>query len=94
MSDSAILAAIAKLGDDLRSEITEMRTGLMARMDRLQSRIDQLGQETFVNYAAGEGVSRRIDNTRAEARELRDQISGLLRQVRMLRDRLDGIEGP
>ena len=78
----------------LRTEVGELRTGLMGRMDRLQARIDQLGQEVFVNYAAGEGISRRIDHTRSETADIRDQISGLVRQVRMLRDRMDGLEGP
>ena len=86
MSDEPVLAAIAKLGVDLRGEIVTSRTEIMARIDRMQ--------ECFVNYAAGEGIGRRVDNTREEQRELREQISGLVRQVRMLRDRLDALEGP
>ena len=54
---------------------------MMARMDRLQARIDQLGDEWFVSYAAGEGLGRRIDNARSETTDIRDQISGLVRQV-------------
>ena len=94
MSDEPVLAAIAKLGVDLRGEIVTSRTEIMARIDRMQARVDQLAQECFVNYAAGEGIGRRVDNTRQEQRELREQISGLVRQVRMLRDRLDALEGP
>jgi len=94
MSEDPILAAIAKLGTDLRGEIITSRTTLMARMDRLQARIDQLGDEWFVAYAQHEGVSRRVDNARQEQGDLRDQISGLVRQVRALRDRLDALEGP
>jgi hypothetical protein len=45
-----------------------------------------------VNYTQGEAVHRRIDNTRGEQRDLAEQISGLVRQVRMLRDRVDQIE--
>jgi predicted nuclease with TOPRIM domain len=94
MSDNPILEAIAALGADLRGEIIKTRTEIMARMDRHQGRIDQLAQECFVNYAQGEAVHRRIDNTRAEQTDIRDQLSGLLRQVRALRDRIDGLEGP
>jgi len=47
-----------------------------------------------VAYAQHEGVSRRVDNARQEQGDLRDQISGLVRQVRALRDRLDALEGP
>jgi hypothetical protein len=82
MSEDPILAAIA-----------ELRAAMMARMDRLQARIDQLGDEWFVAYAAGEGLGRRIDNARSETTDIRDQTSGLVRQVRMLRHRLDGLEG-
>jgi hypothetical protein len=91
MSDEPILAAIAALGAKLSGDITELRTGLM---DRLQARIDQLGQEAFVAFAQHEGVRRHSDHTRAELRDTEDKISGLLRQVRMLRDRMDGLEGP
>jgi predicted nuclease with TOPRIM domain len=92
MSDNPILAAIAALGADLHSEIVKTRTDIMERIDRHQARIDQLAQECFVNYAQGEAVHRRIDNTRSEQRDLAEQISGLVRQVRMLRDRVDQIE--
>ena len=83
MSDERILAAIA-----------ELRGAMMARMDRLQVRIDQLGDEWFVAYAQHEGLGRRIEHVRSESTDIRDQISGLVRQVRALRDRLDGLEGP
>jgi predicted nuclease with TOPRIM domain len=79
------LAQIAAGQDKTRADIME-------RLDRLQGRIDQLAQECFVNYAQGEAVRRHGDNTRAESSDLADQISGLLRQVRALRDRVDEIE--
>jgi predicted nuclease with TOPRIM domain len=92
MSDDPILAAIAALGADLHGEIVKTRTDIMERIDRHQARIDQVAQECFVNYGQGEAVHRRIDNTRGEQRDLAEQISGLVRQVRMLRDRVDQIE--
>jgi predicted nucleic acid-binding Zn-ribbon protein len=94
MSDDPILAAIEAVGAKLSGEIAELRTGMMGRMDRLQARIDQLGDEWFVAYAQHEGLGRRIDNARSETTDIREQISGLVRQVRALRDRLDGLEGP
>ncbi len=83
---------IGKVVVDLRGEIVKTRTEIMDRIDRHQARIDQLAQECFVNYAQGEAVHRRIDNARGEQRDLAEQISGLVRQVRMLRDRVDQIE--
>jgi hypothetical protein len=88
------LTAIETGQTELRTEVGELRTGMMGRMDRLQARIDQLGQEAFVAFAQHEGVRRHSDHTRAELRDTEDKISGLLRQVRMLRDRMDGLEGP
>jgi hypothetical protein len=100
MSDAAILTQILGKLDamdrgqqQLSSDVTRFRTDLMARMDRLQGRIEQLAQEGFVNYAQGEGVRRHAEHTRAEQRDMAEQISGLVRQVRLLRDRLDAIEG-
>jgi chromosome segregation ATPase len=78
----------------LEAQALDTRTALMARMDRLQARIDQLGDEWFVAYAQHEGIDRKVDSSRTELRELRDQLSGLIRQVRSLRDRIDAIEGP
>ena len=100
MSD-AIAAALARietrLGEmrtDFLAELGSTRTVLMARMDRLQSRVDQVQQEAFLAFAQGETVRRHSENTRVRSHDLADQISHLVRQVRMLRDRLDGIEGP
>ena len=90
----AILTQILDRLTAIETGQTELRGDLTARMDRLQTRIDQLGDEWFVAYAQHEGLGRRIDNTRSEAAHMRDEVSGLLRQVRALRDRLDGLEGP
>ena len=35
--DDPVMAAIAKLGDDLRGEIVTSRTEVVARLDRLQA---------------------------------------------------------
>ena len=67
---------------------------LIARLDRPQGRIDQLQEECFIAFAQGETVRRHSDNTRAESHALAEEISGVLRQVRMLRTRIDQIEGP
>ncbi|HET6237328.1 MAG TPA: hypothetical protein VFE41_20565 [Acetobacteraceae bacterium] len=93
MSDDILTQILARL-TAIEAGQTDLRAAMMGRMDPLQARIDQLGDEWFVAYGAGEGLGRRIDNARSEATDIRDQISGLVRQVRMLRDRLDGLEGP
>jgi predicted nucleic acid-binding Zn-ribbon protein len=93
MSDDILVQILARL-TAIEAGQTELRAAMMARMDRLQTRIDQLGDEWFVAYAQHEGLGRRIDNARSETTDIRDQISGLMRQVRALRDRLDGLEGP
>jgi uncharacterized protein YceH (UPF0502 family) len=50
--------------------------------------------ECFLAFAQGEAVRRHSDNTRAESHDLATEVSSLMRQVRMLRARLDQIEGP
>jgi hypothetical protein len=76
----------------LEGSQTALRADLMERLDRLQTRFDQLHDECFVAFAQGETVRRHGDNTRAETRDLADQLSGLVRQVRMLRARIEQIE--
>jgi hypothetical protein len=93
MSDDILTQILARL-TAIEAGQADLRTGLMTRMDRLQVRIDQLGDEWFVAYAQHEGVRRHSEHTRAELRDTEDRISGLVRQVRALRDRLDGLEGP
>ena len=89
-----IETAQGSLRAELLGETISTRTVLMERMDRLQARMDQLHEECFTAFAQGETVRRHSDNTRAETHDLADQVSGLVRQVRMLRTRLDEIEGP
>jgi hypothetical protein len=64
MSDDPILAALARIEAGLgalrndmatRADLTDLRVNAMARLDRLQARIDQMQQEWFVAYAQGEG---------------------------------------
>jgi chromosome segregation ATPase len=90
----ALRADLTRFRADLMEEHVGTRTVLVERMDRLQTRIDQLHEECFTAFAQGETVRRHSDGTRAEARELVEQISGLVRQMRMLRSRIDNIEGP
>jgi len=78
---------------DFLEELGGTRGVLVARLDRLQARIDQLQEECFVAFAQGETVRRHSDNTRAETRGLAEEVSALVRQMRMLRTRIDGIEG-
>jgi hypothetical protein len=40
--DDPVMAAIAKLGDDLRGEIVTSRTEVVARLDRLQASLDAI----------------------------------------------------
>lgn len=87
-------AALAQTRIDFLEELGATRGVLIARLDRLQARIDQLQEECFVAFAQGETVRRISDNTRAESHDLAEQVSGLVRQVRMLPTRIDQIEGP
>jgi uncharacterized coiled-coil DUF342 family protein len=87
-------AAQGSLRTELLGESVSTRAALMERMDRLQARMDQLHEECFTAFAQGETVRRHSDNTRAETRDIAEQVSSLVRQVRMLRTRLDQIEGP
>ena len=89
-----IETAQGSLRTELLGETISTRAVLMERMDRFQARMDQLHEECFVAFAQGETVRRHSENTRTESRDLVEQVSGLVRQVRMLRTRLDQIEGP
>ena len=57
---------------------TQLRVDVMARIDRLQTHVDQMADAAFVTYAQGEGIA--------------TQISGLVRQVRRLTGRVDALE--
>jgi hypothetical protein len=43
--DDPVMAAIAKLGDDLRGDFTQLRADLMGRMDRLQVSLDAIHED-------------------------------------------------
>ena len=43
--DDPIIAAIAKLGDDLRGNLDDLRDDLMGRMDRLQASLDAIHED-------------------------------------------------
>jgi outer membrane murein-binding lipoprotein Lpp len=59
--------------------VTQLRVATMARIDRLQTHVDQMADAAFVTYAQGESIT--------------TQISGLVRQVRRLTARMDALEG-
>ena len=78
MSDDPILSAltrfeagqtalhgdVTKLRADFLEELVAARNVLMERMNRLQSRIDQLREECFLAFAQSETVRRHSENTR------------------------------
>lgn len=76
-----LLAQILARLSAIKDGQTKLRSDLMARMDRLQARIDQLGDEAFVTYAQY-----------LPPQGLQDQVSGLVRQMRRMRQRLDALE--
>jgi hypothetical protein len=64
---------------DVLAAITQLRVDVMARIDRLQTHVDQMADAAFVTYAQGEAIT--------------TQLSGLVRQVRRLTTRVDTLEG-
>jgi hypothetical protein len=65
MADEAVLKAIAELGSALRGEMAEMRTVVMARIDRQQDAIAEMRGE----------IMARIDRQQNSIESIRDDVA-------------------
>jgi chromosome segregation ATPase len=87
-STSRILAAIERLeqGQD------RMRVDLMARMDRLQHRMDQLDEHLTMGLGHADAAEKRAQSVTEDNRILREQLMSLTKLLRMLEARVNDLE--
>ena len=100
MSDDTgrILAAIEQLRAEMatRDDLTRMRTDLMARMDRLQSRMDNIDEHLTLGFGHTDQVDQRLRAaTQAvleDNRLLGERVTSLHKLIRMLEARVTQLE--
>ena len=90
MSDEQdpILAALARLEQGQN----RLRTDLMARMDRLQHRMDSLDEHMTMGLGHSDRVERRVQSVSEDNRLLGEQMMSLTKIVRSLEGRINGLE--
>jgi hypothetical protein len=81
MADEAVLKAIAELGSALRGEMAEMRTVVMARIDRQQNSIESIRDDVAVNF----GRADRAALVGEEVRAMATEMNAMQRQILRLR---------
>jgi hypothetical protein len=93
---AAILETVRGQIESVLAELASVRAEIMAPIDRLQDRLtaDQEGGIVTIGAAErAERIAKAIrDEMRAEIASLAEQIGALLRQNRILSNRLDQIE--
>lgn len=70
---------------------TSLRVDLMARMDRLSDQVTLIKDDQTVTMGASDSVRRMGDATREEVRALSDMVYTTVRQLRQLREVVDGL---
>jgi chromosome segregation ATPase len=78
--------------DGLRADLEQLRIGMMERMDRLQNAFSSMQQDITVNFAASDRADRMVRAATDETRALADQVSAMVRQIRVLTMRVDEID--
>jgi uncharacterized membrane protein YccC len=74
------------------AELTRVRTDVMARLDRHETKLDAIHDDVGVNMGAVEAVRRANENTRDQVNTLSEMVVSLHRDLRKLRTRVDGLE--
>jgi flagellar hook-associated protein FlgK len=99
MSDdptARILSALERLVQGqakLDSDVTRLRSDLMARMDRIQNAITAIRDDIAVNFGTADAVRRANDNTRDELRALVEQVNSMVRQINRLQTDVRTLKG-
>lgn len=89
MSESnPVLAALARL----EAGQTALRVDLMARMDRLQARMDSLDEHLTMGLGHADRVERRAQSVAEDNRLLGEQLMSLEKLLRQLEGRVNGLE--
>ena len=103
MTDEAIQAELAEIRHQLgrlvprvqesvRSEVTEARVAIMARIDHLSDAITAIREDIKVNFGASETVRRANEHTREELRDTQNMIADMRRQLLSMGERLAHLE--
>ena len=99
-ANTAVLAAIAALDAKFAARIeavgdrlTEVRTTLMERMDRLQTAIDATSHAVSVNLRADEQVRGKMHALTSDNTFMLEQVIELQQQILKLTARLEAVEG-
>lgn len=77
----------------LRSDVTLIRSDVMARMDRLQDSVTLIRDDIAVNYGSTSAVKLANDNTREELRALGDVVTAMHRQIQRLQTDVRELRG-
>jgi len=95
MSDDPILSALVRLESGLgrlETEQTRIRVDLMARIDRIQSRLDSLDEHLTLGLGHADRVERRAQSVAEDNRLLGEQIMTLTKLLRQLEGRINSLE--
>ena len=106
MSDDPILAALARLEagqgrlevdmksmrSDFLHELGNTRADVMDRMDRLQHRLDGLDEHLTMGLGNADRVERQADGVAEQNRILREQMTSMMKLLRMLEGRINNLE--
>src|SRR6266567_3936521 len=87
-----ITAGLASVQETVRSEVTEARVVIMARIDRLSDIVTGVRDDIRVNFGASETVRRANEHTREELRDTQNMIADMRRQLLSMGERLAHLE--
>jgi hypothetical protein len=105
MSEDTILAAIAKLREDLGADLAALRTEIGAdiatlraalrdRFARIDTRLSQTTDDITINMSRADRALMATDNTRFELLALADAVAVLTRKQRKLKSRVYDLTRP
>jgi chromosome segregation ATPase len=83
---------MTQLRTDMVDRTDRLRVDMMERMDRLQNAFSSMQQDITVNFAASDRADRMVRHATDETRALADQVSAMVRQIRVLTVRVDEID--
>jgi hypothetical protein len=93
---AAILAALDRLEQgqtQLRQGQTLLRVDLMARMDRLQHRMDSFDEHLTVGLGHSDRVEKRVQAVAEDNRLLGEQLMSVTKILRQMEGRINDLEG-
>jgi hypothetical protein len=86
-------AGLGSLREDVTRQLTEFRTVLMERMDRLQDAITAIRDDIGATMTGSERAQEAADHTRDELRLLGEQVTVMARQIQRLQTDVRQLKG-